>query len=192
MVRKAAKTSPKTASKTGAADDRRYPSRPYIGIGMVIWRGDKVLLIRRSKPPHAGHWALPGGMQDVGETIIEAALREAREETGLEVTPLGIITALDSISRDAKGDVEFHYTIVDVAGESLEGEARAQTDAQEVRWATLDEVEQLCGWPGSRARRAPFGDTARTIRRKTCRRMISSSAASSMYAPRPQRDAASS
>src|SRR5271168_3835213 len=133
--------------KHPVTDDRRYPSRPYVAIGIVIWRADKVLLIRRGKAPRAGEWGLPGGMQDVGETIIEAALREAREETGLEVTPLGIIRALDGITRDAKGAVEFHYTIVDVTGESLEGEARARTDAQEVRWATLEEVEKFCGWP---------------------------------------------
>ncbi len=142
-----AKKTAKSSSKHPVTDDRRYPVRPFVAVGIVIWRDDKVLLIRRSKPPRAGDWGLPGGMQDVGETIIEAALREAREETGLDVTPLGIITALDSITRDAKGDVEFHYTIVDVAGESREGKARAQDDAHEVFWATLEEVERMCGWP---------------------------------------------
>jgi ADP-ribose pyrophosphatase YjhB (NUDIX family) len=130
-----------------AKNDRRYPSRPFASVGIVIWRGDRVLLIRRSKPPHEGYWSLPGGMQDLGETILETAVREAREETGLDVAPLGIVTALDAITRDAEGKVEFHYTIVDVAAESREGEARAQDDAHEVRWATLDEVEKLCGWP---------------------------------------------
>lgn len=129
------------------SDNRRYPERPIPAIGIVIWRDDQVLLIRRSKPPRQGDWGLPGGMQQVGETIIEAAVREAREETGLEVTPLGIITALDSITHDAKGQVEFHYTIIDVAAESREGKATAQDDAHEVRWATLEEVEKLCGWP---------------------------------------------
>jgi len=141
------KKTAKPARKNPVPDDRRYPARPFVAVGIVIWRSDKVLLIRRSKPPRAGEWGLPGGMQDLGETIVEAALREAREETGLEVTPLGIITALDGITRDAKGNVEFHYTIIDIAGESLEGEAYARTDAHEVRWATLDEVERLCGWP---------------------------------------------
>jgi ADP-ribose pyrophosphatase YjhB (NUDIX family) len=137
----------KRPAKKTAGADRRYPSRPIAAIGIVIWRDDKVLLIRRGKAPRAGDWGLPGGMQDTGETIIEAAVREAREETGLDVTPLGTITALDSITRDAKGKVEFHYTIIDIAAESREGEAAASDDAHEVRWATLADVERLCGWP---------------------------------------------
>ena len=137
----------KPAKKISAAEDRRYPARPFASVGVVIWRGDKVLLIKRGKAPRAGDWGLPGGMQDTGETIIETAIREAREETGLEIEPLGIVTALDNIVRDAKGKVEFHYTVVDVAAESHEGEPAAQDDAKDVRWATLEEVEELCGWP---------------------------------------------
>ncbi|MDP9128647.1 MAG: NUDIX hydrolase [Pseudomonadota bacterium] len=128
-------------------DGRRYQARPLVAIGIVIWRSDKVVLIRRSKPPRQGDWGLPGGVQEWGETIIEAAVREAREETSLDITPLGIITALDSLTRDDHGKVEFHYTIIDVAAEATEGVARAQSDAHEIRWATMDEVEQLCGWP---------------------------------------------
>ena len=138
---------PKRAAKPSTKDERRYPARPFASVGIVIWREDKVLLVRRSKPPHKGFWSLPGGMQDLGETILEAAVREAREETGLTVTPLGIVTALDAITRDAKGKVEFHSTIVDVAAESREGEARAQDDAHDVRWATLEEIERICEWP---------------------------------------------
>lgn len=138
---------PKKDASISVKDDRRYPTRPIVAVGIVIWRDDKVLLIRRGKAPRAGEWGLPGGMQNIGETIIEAALREAREETGLAVTPLGIITALDGMTRDAHNKIEFHYTIIDVAGESLDGEAQARDDAHEVRWATIDEVEKLCGWP---------------------------------------------
>ncbi|MDX2027350.1 MAG: NUDIX hydrolase [Alphaproteobacteria bacterium] len=153
---------PKKPDKKPPADSRRYPERPIPAIGIVIWRGDQVLLIRRSKPPWEGEWGLPGGMQQLGETIIEAALREAREETGLDVEPLGIITALDGIMHDAKGKVEFHYTIIDVAAESREGEAEARDDAHEVRWATLDEVERLCGWP----------EVARVVRLSALQRVL--------------------
>jgi ADP-ribose pyrophosphatase YjhB (NUDIX family) len=134
-------------SKSSPPDERHYPSRPVVGIGIVIWRDDKVLLIKRSKAPRAGEWGLPGGMQQLGETIQAAAVREAREETGLDVTPLGIITALDGITYDADGKIEFHYAIIEVAAEAGEGEAHAQDDALDVRWATIDEVEKLCAWP---------------------------------------------
>ncbi len=138
---------PKKSATKPSFEDRRYPSRPFASIGVVIWRDDKVLLIRRKKAPHKGFWSLPGGMQDLGETIIETAVREAREETSLDITPLGIITALDAITRDKDGKVEYHYTIVDIAAECPEGEPQARDDATEVRWATLAEIEEICEWP---------------------------------------------
>jgi ADP-ribose pyrophosphatase YjhB (NUDIX family) len=126
---------------------RRYPDRPVAGVGVVVWRGDKVLLVRRGRPPRQGQWGLPGGRQELGETIMEAAVREAREETGLEIKPLGVVTALDGISRDAGGRIEYHYTLIEVVAEADEGEARAASDATELRWAGLPEVETLCEWP---------------------------------------------
>jgi len=142
----AASTSPKS-KKPVAKEDRRYPARPLSGVGIVIWRDDKVLLVERKNPPRAGEWGLPGGAQKLGETIMQAAVREAREETGLEITPLGVVTAIDALVRDKKGEIEFHYTIVEVAAESREGNAIAGGDAKAVRWATLDEIEKLCKWP---------------------------------------------
>jgi 8-oxo-dGTP diphosphatase len=121
--------------------------QPGVGIGVVIWRGDKVLLIKRGNAPRKGEWGLPGGKQEFGETIMEAAVREAREETGLDIVPLGVITAIDAITRSKNGEIEFHYTIVDVAAESREGKAKAGDDAINLRWATLDEVQKLCVWP---------------------------------------------
>ncbi len=126
---------------------RRYPDRPFVGVGVVVWRGDKVLLVRRGKPPRQGEWSLPGGAQKLGETILDSARREVREETGLTVTPLSIITALDSMAHDAQGRIEYHYTLVEVAAESTAGEALAADDATHVCWATLDEVDALCAWP---------------------------------------------
>jgi len=135
------------AAKKSVPDDRRYPSRPVVGVGITIWRGDKVLLVKRGKPPRKGEWGLPGGKQNAGETIMQAAVREAREETGLDIAPLGIVTAIDAIIRDKQGKIEYHYTIIEVAAESREGKARAHDDALKVRWATVDEVEKLCAWP---------------------------------------------
>ena len=129
------------------ADGRHYPDRPVVGVGVVVWRDDKVLLIRRGNPPRADEWGLPGGMQHLGETIMEAAAREVREETGLKVSPMGVITAIDSVSRDASGKIEYHFTIIDVAAESRTGKAKAGDDATETCWATLEEVEKLCVWP---------------------------------------------
>jgi 8-oxo-dGTP diphosphatase len=138
------KRSPLKKEKAGK---RQYPDRPIVGVGVVIWRGDQVLLVKRGTPPRKGEWGLPGGAQQAGETIMEAAVREAREETGLDITPLGVITAIDALTRDKSGKAEFHYTIVEVAAESREGEPHAGDDALEVRWATIEEAEKICAWP---------------------------------------------
>ena len=143
-------------------DERRYQPRPIVGIGIVIWRADKVLLIRRGKPPRLGEWGLPGGAQLLGETIMQAAIREAREETGLDVQPLGIVTALDAITRDATGAVEYHYTIIDIAAEAATGFAKAGGDVTDTCWAALDEIEALCAWP----------EVARVVRLSALQRVL--------------------
>ena len=126
---------------------REYPTRPWVGVGAVVWRDDHVLLIRRGTPPRDGQWGLPGGAQAVGETLYEAAVREVQEETGLLVTPTGIVTACDGISRDEEGRVRYHYTLIEVVA-SYDGSAEpvAADDALEARWVPLEEVHTLVGW----------------------------------------------
>jgi ADP-ribose pyrophosphatase YjhB (NUDIX family) len=114
---------------------REYPDRPWVGIGVVAFRGDAVLLVRRGKPPRDGSWSLPGGAQRLGERAEDAARRELREETGIEVGPLDLLAVVDGISRDEQGAVRFHYTIIDYCARWLSGEARAGGDVTEVVWA---------------------------------------------------------
>lgn len=129
---------------------REYPDRPWVGVGAVVWRGDKVLLIRRGKAPRMGQWSLPGGAQSVGETVFETAVREVREETGLEVVPTGIVTVVDAITPDAEGRVHYHYTLVEVAAESAEGDPVCADDALEACWATAEEAGELTEWDETR------------------------------------------
>jgi ADP-ribose pyrophosphatase YjhB (NUDIX family) len=116
---------------------REYPDRPWVGIGVIAFRGDEVLLVRRRKPPRLGSWSLPGGAQHLGEGAQQAARRELREETGIEVGPLLLADVIDAVTTDAAGRVRFHYTIVDYAGHWLAGEARAGDDVSEVAWARI-------------------------------------------------------
>jgi ADP-ribose pyrophosphatase YjhB (NUDIX family) len=125
---------------------REYPDRPWVGVGVVVWRGDKVLLIRRGREPRKGEWGIPGGAQAIGETLFEAAAREVREETGVAITPTGIITAIDSIWRDDAGGVQFHYTLIEISAEWIDGEAVAASDADDVRWVTSGEAAQIVSW----------------------------------------------
>ncbi len=125
---------------------REYPDRPWVGVGVVVWQGERVLLIRRGRAPRLGQWGLPGGAQSAGETLFEAAAREVLEETGLEVVPQAVVTALDSISRDDAGNVQFHYTLVEVVAECGPGEPVAADDAMDARWVPADQVGDLVEW----------------------------------------------
>ncbi len=129
-----------------AADPRAYPDRPWIGVGVVVWRGDEFLLIQRGKPPRLGEWSIPGGGQELGETVRETAIREVREETGVEIAVGGLIDVVDSVRRDAQGRVAFHITLVDFAARWISGDAVAGDDAMGVGWFTLDDLPKLGLW----------------------------------------------
>jgi ADP-ribose pyrophosphatase YjhB (NUDIX family) len=112
-----------------------YPNRPLVGVGVVAIKDGRVLLIRRGKPPREGGWSLPGGRQRLGETVRETALRELREETGVEAVVTALLDVVDSITRDDDGAIAYHYTLVDFLAEWRAGEARAGGDADEAVWA---------------------------------------------------------
>ncbi len=126
--------------------DREYPVRPIVGIGIIVLKAESVLLVRRGKPPNIGSWTLPGGAQEVGETVEEAARRELLEETGLTVGPLHFAAHVDNIRRDPEGRVQFHYTILDFAARWLAGDAVAATDVTEAAWVKLDRLEEYQLW----------------------------------------------
>jgi ADP-ribose pyrophosphatase YjhB (NUDIX family) len=125
---------------------RDYPDRPVVGVGAVVWRGDRLLLIRRGRPPRLGQWSLPGGGQQLGETLSEAVAREVREETSLELASIRLITTVDLIERDHEGRVQFHYTLIDFTAEAEVGEPIAGDDAVDVAWFRPDQLEGLGLW----------------------------------------------
>ena len=126
--------------------DRRYPTRPIVGVGTVVMDSDMVLMIKRGKPPRQGSWSLPGGAQELGETIREAARREVREETGLQIEIFGLIDVVDSVRSDADDKIEYHYTLIDLAGYSVGGTLMAGGDAQDCRWFTRTEINAMDIW----------------------------------------------
>ncbi len=114
--------------------------------GVVCLRGDEVLLIRRGRPPKQGEWSLPGGRIEAGERAVDAALRELREETGVEAEITGLLDVVDGIFPEAGR----HYVLIDYAARWLSGEPAAGDDATEARFVPLDAVEGLVAWEETR------------------------------------------
>jgi 4-nitrophenyl phosphatase len=113
---------------------QEYPDRPRVAVGAVVIHEGRVLLVKRGKPPSEGLWAIPGGSVELGETMQTAAEREIFEETGIRVKAGDPVYTFDAIQKDDDGRVRFHYAIVDLLADYLEGEPNAGDDAHDVRW----------------------------------------------------------
>jgi len=126
------------------------PCLPRVGVGAVVFRDGEVLLVRRGHPPRAGQWAIPGGKIRPGETLQAAAEREIREETGIRIRAGEPVHAFDLIEREADGTLRWHYVIVDLMGEYLEGEPHAADDASAAGWFGAEALQSLALNPDSR------------------------------------------
>jgi len=112
---------------------REFPRTPLVGVGAVVVHQGRVLLVRRGREPLKGHWTVPGGVLEVGESLAEGVAREVKEETGLDVEPIELVELLDRIHRE-EGRVRYHYVIADYLCRVMGGELAAASDAGEVRW----------------------------------------------------------
>ena len=121
-------------------------SPPVPAVGVVCLKDDQVLLIRRGKAPRLGEWTLPGGRIKPGERAIDAALRELREETGVEAKITGLIDVVDGLFPEAG----MHYVLIDYAARWLSGEPVGADDALEARFVPLDQVDSLSDWSETR------------------------------------------
>ena len=122
---------------------REYPERPFVGVGVVVLRGNEVLLIQRGKAPNKGQWSIPGGKQRLGETIVQTVHRELLEETRVKIKQPALLDVVDVIMPDDKGEIQYHYTLVDYQAEWLSGECRSGDDADAVKWVSFDELNSV-------------------------------------------------
>jgi mutator protein MutT len=122
---------------------REYPPAPIVAVGVIICQGDRIVLIQRAKEPSKGLWTFPGGAIELGESLEEAARREALEETGLEVEIGKVATVIDHIARDTAGRVTYHYVIVDFWARPVSGTLRPGTDAQDARWFNRSDLDRV-------------------------------------------------
>ncbi|HEX4031139.1 MAG TPA: NUDIX hydrolase [Terracidiphilus sp.] len=113
---------------------REFPSSPLVGVGAVVVHNGRVLLIRRGRQPLKGHWTLPGGALELGESLTAGVAREVLEETGLAVEPIELVELVDRIHREADR-VRYHYVIADYLCRVTGGTLCAASDADDARWA---------------------------------------------------------
>jgi ADP-ribose pyrophosphatase YjhB (NUDIX family) len=117
---------------------REFPSAPLVGVGAVVVEAGRVLLVRRGHEPMKGHWSLPGGLVELGESLTDGVIREVREETGLTVEPVELVEVLDRIHREGER-VQYHYVIADYLCRVVGGALEAASDADAVRWVERTE-----------------------------------------------------
>jgi len=124
-------------------DDRRYPKRPLVGIGALIFQRGRILMVERGKEPLKGWWSLPGGAVETGETLDQAVRREVREETGLEVQPVRMFEIFERIMRDGEGATEYHYVLIDYVCRVTGGSLCAGDDVARAQWMHQEELSGL-------------------------------------------------
>jgi 8-oxo-dGTP diphosphatase len=120
------------------SSSREFPERPIAGVGGIVIDAarDRVLLVRRAAEPLAGHWSIPGGALEVGESLAEGVAREVLEETGVEVEVREVVEVLDRVLRLPDGRVQYHYVLIDYLCRPLRGDPAAGSDASEARWVS--------------------------------------------------------
>jgi 8-oxo-dGTP diphosphatase len=122
------------------ADERTYPQRPYLAVSAAIFRNGQVLVVRRARKPALNLYTLPGGVVEAGEPLADAVVREVREETSLEIEPVGLAGHREVIARDAKGRVERHFVIMSFAARWRGGEPVLNDELDDARWLDPSEL----------------------------------------------------
>ena len=123
---------------------RRYPSAPLVGVAAAVFDNcGRVLLVQRGRPPRLGSWGLPGGLLELGETLITGVQREVREECGIEIAVGAVAGVFEPITLDAEGRIEYHYIVIDYWASWLSGNAHAQDDAAALAWVDMNALDNF-------------------------------------------------
>jgi ADP-ribose pyrophosphatase YjhB (NUDIX family) len=121
-----------------------------VGVGALIYDGDRILVVQRGNPPLQGYWSLPGGGVEAGERLEDALVREVREETGLTVSADSLAMVFERIMPDSDGRCEYHYVLIDFYCTILGGELQPGDDSRDVRWFALSALDGLQLTAGTR------------------------------------------
>ena len=130
-------------SESRGHDNRWYPQHPMVGVHTLVLKEGQMLLIKRAKEPSKGKWSLPGGRIELGETIHEAAKREMLEECAIEIDIERVLDVAESIIKDEEDRIQYHFALIYLLAHYSGGVAKAQSDAEDVRWVTTEELADL-------------------------------------------------
>jgi 8-oxo-dGTP diphosphatase len=144
-------------------NDRLFPARPILAVSVAVFREGRVLVARRGREPMMGRFTLPGGVVEIGETLIEAAARELYEEVGVEADIIAFNQHVEPIEREGER-IRTHFVIASFVARWATGEARASSEIDVVAWIDPDAWETMPTTPGlgevlARAARIESGRT---------------------------------
>ncbi|MFA6411753.1 MAG: NUDIX hydrolase [Syntrophales bacterium] len=122
---------------------REYPQKPIVGVGAIVIKEGKVLLVKRAAAPSRGLWAIPGGSLELGETLQRGAEREILEETGIRIRAGAPVYTFDFLEYDTKNKLQYHFVIVDMEAEYVAGEVQAADDALDARWVSPEDLRSM-------------------------------------------------
>lgn len=128
---------------TDESINREYPERPIASVAACVFKGNRILVIKRATPPSQGLWSIPGGMVELGETIQDTAKREIQEECGIEIDVGEVFHVANLVLPDEKGLVRYHYVVTYILADYVSGKIRPGSDALDIRWATSEELNNL-------------------------------------------------
>lgn len=122
---------------------REYPMRPIVGVGAIILQGGNLLLVKRKAEPGKGRWSIAGGSVHLGEKVRDATIREAKEESGLDIELIDDrpLEVFDNIVTDDRGRTQYHFTLLEFLAKPKGGTLRANDDAAEARWVPIVDVK---------------------------------------------------
>jgi ADP-ribose pyrophosphatase YjhB (NUDIX family) len=118
-----------------------YPEQPVAGIGAVILKDAQIALIQRGNEPGRGKWTIPGGLVELGEHLEQTVIRETKEEVSLDVVNPTLLDVVDNVDIDIDGKIKYHYVILEYFVQVIGGNLKADSDAIDVQWVQLDNVE---------------------------------------------------
>ncbi|MFZ0602258.1 MAG: NUDIX domain-containing protein [Roseiarcus sp.] len=114
-------------------NDRLFPLRPILAVSAAVFRQGRVLIVRRARAPLVGHFSLPGGGVEVGETLAEAVARELMEEVGVKAEIIAFNRHVEAIIPEGER-IRAHFVIASFVARWTSGEPRLSDEVDAVDW----------------------------------------------------------